>query len=54
MMNLGIDIDGTITGDAESFAYLSPAVSRHGVVHVVSSRSPEAHAETVAELTSLH
>lgn len=52
-MNLGLDIDGTITGDPDLFASLSRAVLSEGAVHIVSSRSPEARAQTVAELAEL-
>lgn len=52
-MNLGLDIDGTITGDPDFFASLCRAVLLQGTVHIVSSRSPDARTETVAELAEL-
>ncbi len=53
MMNIGLDIDGTITGDPSLFALICRDVLREGAVHIVSSRSPEARAETVGELAEL-
>ena len=51
---IGLDIDGTITADPELFARVSRNwldVGRE--VHIVSSRSPEARPETLAELKQL-
>ncbi len=48
---VGIDIDGTITAYPQNFARLSREIlERGGEVHIVSSRSQEAYAETVDEL----
>lgn len=52
-MLLALDIDGTITADPEFFARVCCNVLRGGKVHVVSSRSPEARRETIAELAEL-
>ena len=50
----GLDIDGTITADPEFFARLSrKVIAAGGVVHVVSSRSPETQRETLKELKGL-
>ncbi len=53
MMKIGLDIDGTITGDPTLFASICRGVLQEGAVHIVSSRSPEARGETVAELAEL-
>ena len=53
MINLGLDIDGTITSDPKFFASICQGVLIKGAVHIVSSRSPEARTETVAELAEL-
>lgn len=48
---LALDIDGTITADPGFFANLSGLWIAGGKeVHIVSSRSPEARRETIAEL----
>jgi hypothetical protein len=52
-MNLGLDIDGTITLDPIFFAKICREVLRGGEVHIVSSRSQEALKETVKELAEL-
>lgn len=52
-MNLGLDMDGTITASPKFFALLCRAVrAARGKVHVVTSRtdSPEARQGTLAEL----
>jgi hypothetical protein len=53
MINLGLDIDGTITRAPEFFSLLSRSTRRQrGKVHVVSSRSdePDVRAATLIEL----
>ncbi len=52
-MNLGLDIDGTITDDPQFFSKICREVLRGGEVHIVSSRSPEALQETIKELADL-
>jgi len=52
-MNLGLDIDGTITGDPKFFSSICRGVLLEGAVHIVSSRSTEARTETVEELAEL-
>ncbi len=53
-MRLALDIDGTITADPVFFVRCSQDVLRAGgEVHVVSTRSPEARAETLQELREL-
>jgi hypothetical protein len=52
-MNLGLDIDGTITDDPIFFARICREVLRGGEVHIVSSRSQEALQETIKELAEL-
>ncbi|MEC9357155.1 MAG: HAD family hydrolase [Pseudomonadota bacterium] len=52
--NVGIDIDGTITAAPRLFAEMIGRVRNvGGRVHIVSSRSPQARDDTVAELSSL-
>jgi len=54
-MRLALDIDGTITADPDFFVRCSQDVLRAGgEVHVVSTRSPEARAETLDELRELN
>ncbi len=54
-MRLALDIDGTITADPDFFASYAKGVLRTGgEVHVVSTRSPEARAETLDELRELN
>jgi hypothetical protein len=51
---LGLDIDGTITSDSSFFAGITRKWLKAGrKLHVVSSRSPEARAETLFELKEL-
>jgi hypothetical protein len=53
-MRLGLDIDGTINADPVFFGSRAYTVIKDGgEVHVVTSRSPEARAETVTELREL-
>ena len=52
-MNLGLDIDGTITGDPKFFSRICRDVLLGGEVHIVSSRSQEALQETIKELAEL-
>lgn len=53
-MRLGLDIDGTINADPVFFgSRASTVIKGGGEVHVVTSRSPEARAETVTELREL-
>ena len=53
-MRLGLDIDGTINADPVFFgSRASTVIKSGGEVHVVTSRSPEARAETVTELREL-
>ncbi len=48
---LGLDIDGTITADPGFFSNISGLwIAAGREVHIVSSRSPEARRETLAEL----
>ena len=50
-MNIGIDIDGTITENPQFFALLSATLKTAGhKVHVVTYRDPESVEETKQEL----
>ena len=51
---IGLDIDGTITADPDFFAGVARKWLEAGQeVHIVSTRSPEARAETLLELNQL-